>query len=291
MGKKNKLAELIRCCLTMISPKLNTKILYYRKLHKRLNLDHPETFNEKIQWLKFNTYWNNPVVKQCADKYRVREYLQEKGFSELLIPLIGAYDDVGEIPWDTLPERFVLKLNSGCGYNLVVTDKSKLDISRTQKTLREWMKSRYWLLTAELQYKDVKPYILIEDFLSSGTGELPVDYKFFCMNGKSKYVMACVERGSETGVKFYFFDRDWNMMLFTDDAVDDKDRVIPKPDGLDEAFDCAEKLAQGFPFVRVDLYIVNGKIYFGELTFTPSAGMNRHLLPEADLKLGEELQL
>lgn len=98
MGKKNKLSELIRCCLTMISPKLNTKVTFYSKFHRRLDLDHPRTLNEKVLWLKFNTYWNDPVIKQCADKYRVREYLQEKGFSELLIPLIGAYDVVEEIP-------------------------------------------------------------------------------------------------------------------------------------------------------------------------------------------------
>lgn len=291
MGKKNKLSELIRCCLTMISPKLNTKVTFYSKFHRRLDLDHPRTLNEKVLWLKFNTYWNDPVIKQCADKYRVREYLQEKGFSELLIPLIGAYDVVEEVPWDSLPECFVMKLNSGSGCNLIVPDKDKLDIADAKKTMKKWMKSRFWLQFAEMQYKDVKPYILIEEFLGTSTGERPVDYKFHCINGKSKYVMVCMDRGSETGLRLYYFDREWNLMPFTQAAIDDKDRVIPKPEHIDEAFDYAEKLAQDFPYVRVDLYIVNGRIYFGELTFTPAAGMSTRLLPEADLKLGEELRL
>lgn len=291
MGKKNKLSELIRCCLTMISPKLNTKVTFYSKFHRRLDLDHPRTLNEKVLWLKFNTYWNDPVIKQCADKYRVREYLQEKGFSELLIPLIGAYDVVEEIPWDSLPESFVMKLNSGSGCNLIVPDKDKLDIADAKKTMKKWMKSRFWLQFSEMQYKDVKPYILIEEFLGTSTGERPVDYKFHCINGKSKYVMVCMDRGSETGLRLYYFDREWNLMPFTQAAIDDKDRVIPKPEHIDEAFDYAEKLAQDFPYVRVDLYIVNGRIYFGELTFTPAAGMSTRLLPEADLKLGEELRL
>ncbi|MDO5546652.1 MAG: ATP-grasp fold amidoligase family protein [Eubacteriales bacterium] len=170
MSKRNRLAEFCRCCLTMISPKLNTKVVFYSKFHRRLDLNHPKTLNEKVLWLKFNTYWDNPVVKQCADKYRVREYLREKGFSELLTPLIGAYDNIEQIPWNALPERFVLKLNIGCGCNLVVADKSKFDIADAKKTMKKWMKSRFWLMFAEMQYKDVEPHILIEEFLGTSTG-------------------------------------------------------------------------------------------------------------------------
>ena len=291
MGRRNRLSELVRCCLTLISPELNTKALYYSRFHKRLDLKHPRTLNEKILWLKLNTYGNDPLVKRCADKYRVREYLREKGLSELLTPLIGVYDHIEDIPWDALPERFVLKLNVGCGCNLVVRDKSRLDIEAAKRTMGKWMKSQFWMQASELQYKNTKRCILIEEFLGGEDGSLPVDYKFHCMNGRSRYVMVCMGRGTQTGLKLYYFDRNWTLEPITQEGIDDKDKIIPKPENIEQAFAYAEKLSKDFPYVRVDFYLVNGRIYFGELTFTPSAGMSPHILPEQDRRLGDELLL
>ena len=291
MREKSWVSELIRCGLTAISPKLNTKVLYYTRFHKRLDLEHPRTLNEKILWLKLNTYESDPLVKQCADKYRVREYLREKGLSQLLTPLIGVYDEIEEIPWDALPEQFVLKLNVGCGCNLVVRDKSSLDIEAAKRTMRRWMKSQFWMHASELQYKNVKRCILIEEFLGDEDGSLPIDYKFYCMNGKSNYVLVCMDRDAETGLKLYFFDRNWTMLPITQEGIDEKDRIIPKPENLALAFEYAEQLSKDFSYVRVDFYIQKGKIYFGELTFTPAAGMSLYVLPEQDQRLGDELLL
>lgn len=277
--------------MTRISPMLNTKVLYRYNFKKKLDLEHPITLNDKILWLKFNTYWNNETIKQCADKYRVRDYLIEKGFSDLLVNLLGAYDDPREIDWDALPNSFALKLNVGCGKNIIVHDKSRLDLSSTITTMRRWMKEKYYLGHSEMQYKDVKPYILIEEYLGTKDGVLPDDYKFYCMNGESKYVMVCEDRVIGEKAKYFYFDRNWNMMPYTQDALDDPNRFIPKPEHIDEAFEVAEQLSKEFPFVRVDLYIVNGKIYFGELTFTPSAGLDSGRLRKTDEILGSQLVL
>ncbi len=291
MNIKKKAASVFRSGLTLISPMLNTKVTYLVKFHKKLDLSNPITLNEKILWLKFNTYWNNPLIKQCADKYRVREYIERCGYPELLPELIGKYENVEEINWDKLPGRFALKLNVGCGYNIIVSDKKTLNIESTKSIMDKWLKSKYYLNHSEMQYKDVKPYILIEEYLGDDNGSLPQDYKFYCMNGKSKYVMVCADREIGRAAKYYYFDRDWKMMPYTYDALNNCGNSIQKPEHIDLAFDYAEKLSNSFPFVRVDMYVVKGKVYFGELTFTPSAGMDVSRMPSTDKILGEQLIL
>ncbi len=292
MKIKKSAADLFRSCLTRISPMLNTKVTYYIKFRRKLDLEHPVTLNDKILWLKFHTYWNNPLIKKCADKYAVRDYITEKGYPELLNELYGAYDNVDDIPWEQLPDRFALKLNVGCGKNIIVHDKKSLDIEQTKKTMKKWLKSKDWLRYSEMQYKNVKPYILVERYLGDAqTKSLPEDYKFYCLNGKSKYVMVCEDRLIGQKPEYYYFDQEWNMMPYTADSLKNPDRVIPKPALIDEAFAYAEKLSSDFPFVRVDLYIVSNKVYFGELTFTPSAGMDNGRLPKTDKILGDELTL
>lgn len=284
-------AHLFRCTLTLISPMLNTRVVYRVKFGRRLNLDHPVTLNEKILWLKFHPYWNNPVIKQCADKLRVREYVEQLGLGAMLNELIAVYDDVDEIDWASLPEQFALKLNVGCGCNLIVSDKRTLDIEKAKQTMKKWLRTKHWMGWSEMQYRSTSPCILVEKYLGSETGALPDDYKFYCFNGEARYVMVCVDREIGAHATYYYFDRDWNMMLFSDDYYAYPDREIPKPAHIEEAFDLAEKLSGGFPFVRTDLYIIGDRIVFGELTFTPSAGLDQTIFPEADRFLGEQLIL
>lgn len=291
-------AKEFRCLLSRISPKLNTKVVYYFKFKRLLNLKNPVTLNEKILWLKFNTYWKNPLIKQCADKYRVREYLEEKGYSDLLNPIIGVYDDVEKIDWDSLPQKFAIKLNVGCGKNIIVKDKSEIDIPQIKKEIQGWFGLNYWQAYSEMQYKDVKPYVIIEQYLASNDGELPEDYKFFCMNGKCVAVMICKDRVIGGRAKYFFLDREWNLLPYSQEALDSPNEYIPKPKKVFEAMEMAEKLAKDFPFVRVDFYIVNNQIYFGELTFTPAAGMDVELMltppgenKDVDTILGEQLIL
>ena len=291
-------ANEFRCILSRISPKLNTKVTYYFKFKKFLNLNNPETLNEKILWLKFNTYWKNPLIKQCADNYRVREYLKEKGHGDLLNPIIGVYDDVEKINWDSLPQKFAIKFNVGCGKNIIVKDKGEIDIPQIKKEIQGWFGLNYWQAYSEMQYKDVKPYVILEQYLASSAGELPEDYKFFCMNGKCVTVMICKDRVIGDRAKYFFLDREWNLLPYTQEALDSPNEYIPKPEKAFEAMQMAEKLAKDFPFVRVDFYIVNNQIYFGELTFTPAAGMDVELMltppgenKDVDTILGEKLVL
>lgn len=289
MRIKNTIARVYRCGLTLISPRLNTSVVYRAKFGKKLDLDHPKTLNEKILWLKFHDYRNNPVVKQCADKYRVREYVSGIGCPEILNHLIGVYSKAEEIDWDRLPDSFAIKLNVGCGCNIIVKNKKDLDIQATKRTLKKWLKNKYqYLLYAEMQYKGVKPLILIEDYLKPKAGLLPEDYKFYCFDGFAPYVMVCTDR-QEGGKhpRYWYYNDKWEMQMLSEDALKyGVEAAVPKPEGIETAFAYARKLSKGFPFVRVDLYIVDGKVYFGELTFTPSAGQDNGRLPETDALLG-----
>ena len=274
MSIKNTCVSLIRKLLTVVSPKLNTSVLYYFKFGKKLDLKHPETLNEKNLWLKFNTYWNNPLVKKCADKYLVREYVKEAGCKELLNDLITVYERPEELVLKSLPDQFVLKLNIGCGFNHIVTDKSKENQDELICLMRKWLnKARtYYLGYSEMQYKDVKPIFLVEKFLGDDKGNLPEDYKFYCINGVCEMIMFCKDRDmSGHGAKYFYMDNSWNMIT---NGIGDPDYTIDKPASLDVAIKYAELLSKPFPYVRVDLYIVENAVYFGELTFSPSAGMD-----------------
>ena len=285
------LAQIFRCALTCISPVLNTKVCYRVKFGKKLDLKNPQTFHEKLLWLKLRDYETNPLVRQCADKYRVREYVEQKGCGEILNPLFAAYDDPEEIRWDELPEKFALKWNFGCGLNVVCEDKNKLDREETVRKLKKWKNTKPYLSYSEMQYKNVKPVLLAEKYLSDGSGQFPLDYKFYCFNGKPYCVMLCVGRGN-AHMKYYFFDRDWNFLRINKSGMEAPEGfTVPKPEGMDEAFRYAEILSAPFEFVRADFYIVDGKPVFGELTFTPAGAMDNNIPTSMDEDFGRRLTL
>lgn len=288
---REKLAHYFRCSLTMISPKLNTRVLYRVKFRRKLDLKSPKTLDEKILYLKLRDYEINPLVRQCADKYAVREYVNKCGLSEILNDLIAVYDRVEDINWERLPNQFAMKWNFGCGYNILCSDKTSLDIQMVSNQMKRWGKSKYHLGYSEMQYKGVPKKIIVEKYLSSGEGKLPEDYKVYCFNGKAKYVMVCI--GREKGhPKFYYYNRAWNLQMLSQDAKDSGGNVnIAKPQNLDLLFQIAEKLSEPFEFVRCDFYILDDKIYFGELTFTPGGGMDTARLPEAQYHFGDLLHL
>lgn len=288
------MSSVFRRTLTRISPTLNTRVCYLFKFKKRIDLKNPKTLNEKISWLKLHTYNGNPLVKQCADKYRVRQYIVDSGLEELLNPIYGIFTDVDDIDWDRLPDSFALKLNVGCDRNIIVPDKSTLDIQKTKETMRSWLKDNtYWVDYSELQYKGVTPCILIEKYLGDKeTGALPVDYKLYCFNGSPEYVMFCLGRENEGHPKFYFFDKNWKLARINRDSkAAPEGFTIEKPDCIDSLFEAAAILSKPFPFVRADFYIVENKPIFGELTFTPTAGMDTNRLPETDIMMGKMLKL
>ncbi|MBC2890000.1 ATP-grasp fold amidoligase family protein [Gordonibacter massiliensis (ex Traore et al. 2017)] len=273
-----KIQAVFRETLTRISPFLNTKVCYRVKFGKSLDLDNPSTFNEKILWLKLNEYMDNPLVKQCADKYQVRRYISNAGFGDCLIPLLSSCDSPCIPDWGSLPNRFVLKLNVGCGHNLIVNDKACASREEIEKIAEGWFKSEDWLGYSEMQYKDVPKKLLVEANICSDEDGLPKDYKFFCMDGECKCVMICEDRDiAARRAKYYFLDKNWSLLPFSKEALENPRRVFCKPSSIDKAFAIAESIAKGWPFVRVDLYIVDERIYFGEMTFTPAAGMDTEL--------------
>lgn len=277
--------------LTKISPLLNTKVVYFMKFKKRINLKNPQTLDEKIQYLKFHDYYQNPLVTQCADKYAVRDYVKQCGCEEILNELYYAWDSVDEINWDMLPNQFVIKWNFGCGQNLICFDKSKLDIEDAKSKLIDWYKvhDTFYLTYSEMQYKGIPPKLICEKLIETEDGDLPVDYKLYCFSGKADCVLVCVGRninGHDTA--YYFFDKEWKLKRYNKRGKDaPADFTLPKPEGIEKVFEYAERLSQPFPFVRADFYLEKGKVTFGELTFTPCGGFDVNRLPETQLLFGE----
>lgn len=264
------------CCrlLTRISPRLNNQFVNLVFYHRFLNLKHPKTFQEKLVWLKLNRYIHDPLVKQCADKFAVREYIEKNGLNHLLVPLIASYNYVNDIKWEELPQQFAMKLNYGCGYNIICPDKSKKDFVEVKNQLNKWLKEKdyFYLNKAELQYKDVNLKIIVEQFLQPSKGNLPADYKVYCFNGEPRAILYMEDRGEDT--KALFFDTKWNYISEPTNGRYTHHAELPeRPSCLEEMLEDSRILAKPFPFVRVDYYYVNEKLYFGEMTFTPAGGL------------------
>lgn len=252
------------------------KFLEYRFLSEmgyKLNLKNPQTFNEKLQWLKL--YDRNPKYTQMVDKYEVREYIKEKIGEEYLIPLLGVYDKFEDIDFDKLPKQFVIKCNHDSGGLVICKDKSKLNIDEVRKKINRSLKSNYYYSGREWPYKNVKPKIIIEKYMEDKETKELIDYKLYSFNGKVDYVMACFDRFNG-GTKFIYFDKNWNIKReFSNDGMKYGDKItLKKPKCLNKMFEFASLLSKDIPFVRVDFYEVNGKLYFGELTFYPSSGFD-----------------
>ena len=274
-----------------ISPKLSVKFWYRIYLKKPLDLEHPKTLDEKIQWMKLYYYKDNPLVYQCADKFRVRDYVKNCGLEHILNDLIATYHSANEINWDVLPQKFVLKWNFSNGGNIICSDKSKLDRKQAIKELNRFQKIKPHLKYAEPQY-EVEKVLLCEKFIETQNGEAPVDYKFYCFNGEAKYVLCCYGRSLDHRPAFYFFDKDWHLQRFNKMGKEAPEGfTMPKPEGMDDLFHYAEILSKPFPFVRADFYLEKGKAYFGELTFTPGGGYDMNRLPETQLKFGQMVTL
>ncbi len=243
---------------------------YSRVTGKYLNLDNPRTFNEKIQWLKL--YDSTPLKTRLADKYLVRDWVKEKIGEQYLIPLLGVYDKFEDIDFAKLPNKFVIKCNHGSGYNIIVKDKTKLDLKDTKEKLDKWMSENFAFKAGfELHYRDIKPKIIIEEYKENRGSQNLYDYKFWCFNGEVKYMQ--FRDDFSANLKMVFYDLNWKKQPFYyDHPLYDKE--LEKPDNFQEMIDIAKRLSQGFAVVCVDLYRLNdGTIYFGEMTFTRSSGI------------------
>lgn len=269
---KSAVGRMSSSLLTRISPELNTQMRSLVKTHRWLDLKNPTTFSEKISWLKLYRYPNDPLIIQCADKVRVRDYVQEKGLGYLLNDIYFVCEHPHEIPWNDLPQQVVLKWNFGCGYNVFITDRDNERFDLVCKKLERFGKRKYWLFLAEMHYKNMPRRILGERCLMLPPGQELLDYKFYCFHGEVKavLVMAGHEHGNKKAV---FMSPDWTYMPGAGDKYHEL-RLPPKPERFDEMLDVAKKLSEDFDFVRVDLFEWKDRVYFGELTFTPAAGVD-----------------
>ena len=283
IGYKKKMCSI----LTHIAPTAATKYVYKYNTGKKLNLKNPQTFNEKLQWLKL--YGDERLMIQCADKYRVREYVERKGCPEILNELYSVYDSAEQIDFSTLPTSFVLKTTDGCGTNIICKDKNELDEDAARQKLHYWMTHKYGWETAEIQYLRIKPKIICEKIIETSDGTLPNDFKFFCFNGEPKFFYYGYDR--ENGFKKLHCDLEWNVIDITKEKATLSPTEAMKPSCFDEMVRYARVLSQGIPFVRVDFYDSNGKVVFGEMTFTPTAGMSEIYTEEAALEMGKMIQL
>lgn len=271
-----------------IMPDLNARMLFLVRTHRWPNLKKPRTFNDKTTWLKLNDYNKSDLVSRCADKYAVREYVESKGCGEILNELYGVYNDFGEIDFGKLPEKFAIKCVHGCAYNIIVRDKSQFNVKDACRKINRWQRERYGYATSELHYTKIRPRIVVEKYLCDKNDKMPIDYKFYCMDGKVRCILVCSER--DTGLKLSYYSRDWKRLPYEKASWSSK-RDIEKPKKLGQMIEYAEKLSEGFPFVRVDLYNDNGKVIFGELTFTPACSCAPYYSDEGNAALGGMLEL
>lgn len=262
-----------------------TSFITYKRLgfrFKKLDLRNPVTFNEKLTFLKINKAHEG--YSEYVDKIKVRKYVEETVGPQYLVPIIKIFHSAGELDLDSLPQSFVLKTNHGSGWNLICRDKYLLDEKKVKKKFKRWLKNNAFYLTREYQYKPIRPAIICEEMLNYNL----YDYKFFCFKGKPQIIQVDIDRF--TNHRRAFFNNKWERQDFSIRyAVSEKS--IERPCQLNEMLDVCRKLSAPFQFVRVDLYVVDSHIYFGELTFTPGGGNEPFNPVESDYMLGKLLEI
>ena len=275
--------------LEFTSPERYLKYLYNYYTGKKLNLINPIEFNEKIQWYKL--YFQPKILNQLVDKYEVRSYVEKKIGGKYLNELYGLYSRPEDIPFEELPEKYVLKATNTSGYNLVVTDNHSLNRKKTRKLLKKWLsKTRYYLRSREWAYKDVEPRLIAEKFLKEKGKAALIDYKFYCFDGVAKFVDVHLDRDTvhkqgcyDVRFRKLPFGKNVNYESITSD--------LDKPSNFEEMVHLSETLASKLPFVRVDFYSVNGKSIFGEMTFYPSGGRKDFFPDEYNKIIGDYFKL
>lgn len=264
------------------------RVEYFIVFGKRLRLKNPQTYSEKLQWLKLHE--GDPIYTRMVDKAEAKKYVTEIIGEEYIIPTYGVWNHFDAIDFDKLPDQFVLKTTHDSGGVIICKDKKTLDKNAAKVKLEKSLKNDYYYTSKEWPYKNVVPRIIAEKYMEDESGEL-CDYKLFCFDGKMKALFIATDRftsGEET--KFDFFDENFNHLPFTN-GHPNATKPIKKPESFQQMKDLAEKLSQKIPHVRVDFYCTNGKIYFGELTFFHWGGFKRFEPEEWDFKFGEWFKL
>ena len=277
---------LFRVKPSAMSDRLRLEMKYLYRMHEHLDLDHPVTFNEKLQWLKL--YDRNPRYTMMVDKYLVKEYIVKILGEGHVIPTLAVYQNADEIDFEALPNQFVMKCNHDSHSVIICRDKSKLDFDSVKQYYRERLKFEAFDVCEEWAYKNVPRRILVEKYMEDLSGDALMDYKWFCFDGEPKIMY--MSRDASAHPTTDFFDMDFNPLPIR--MQDPNSDVLPdKPAQFEEMMAMARRLSQGIPQVRVDFYVINGQIYFGEFTFYHCGGMQKIKPDEWNVKMGDMIRL
>ena len=274
-------------CFFFVNDRLYLKIKYKLRMSKKLDFNNVRTFNEKLQWLKL--YDRKDIYTRMVDKYEVKEYVSNIIGEKYLIPTIAVYDSFDEIDFDKLPNQFVIKCTHDSGGIVICKDKNKFDITNAKKKINKYLKRKYYYIHREWPYKNVAPRIIIERYMKDAAYEELIDYKVMCFNGIPKMIFTCTDRFTDK-LKVTFFSLNWNRLPFERHYPSSQEN-IPKPKCLEEMIYLSKRISENIPFVRVDWYEINGKLYFGECTFFPGSGYEEFSPEEWDEKLGDLIEL
>lgn len=286
MDKKQLLTNL-KYLLFFLPDKSYLKLYYYLSFKKKLNLDNPQTFNEKLQWLKLND--RKDIYTTMVDKYEAKSYIANIIGEKYIIPTLGIYNNFNEIDFNKLPNQFVIKTTHDSGGIVICKNKKLFDKESAKKKINKSLKRNFYLVGREWPYKNVKPRIIVEKYMVDESGIELKDYKIFCFNGKAEYVEVDFNRAIEHKLNTYDFD--WNPLNFGDKSKNDYGANIEKPRKLKEMKKIAEELSKNMAFLRVDFYSINDNIYIGELTLYPGSGFIRFNPKSVDLKYGKLLNI
>ena len=272
-----------------INDKLYLKIKYYLTMKMKLDLSNPQTFNEKMQWLKLND--RKPEYTNMVDKYEAKEYVKNIIGEQYIIPTLGVWDKFDDIEFEKLPNKFVLKPTHTSGNIYICKDKSNIDYKELKKIINYWQKRKYYYYHREWPYKNVKPRIIAEKYMATVKQPELVDYKFFCFNGEPKFLYVSEGLSDHSTAKISFADMDYKLAEFHRSDYESFNKLPDKPLNFAKMKELARKLSYNIPFVRTDFYEIEGKIYFGELTFYPCTGYIPFDPEKYDKILGDMLEL
>lgn len=273
--------------LDWMDDKTFLKLRFWGKTGRRLNLEHPRTYNEKLQWLKL--YDRNPVYPQMVDKYRAKEYVASLAGEEYIIPTLGIYDSFEEIDFEKLPEQFVLKCTHDSHSIYICRNRDEFDRAQAEKILKRGLRKDPYRFGREWPYSQVQPRIIAEQYMEDESHQELKDYKFFTFSGKAAMILVDYGRFSHHGRNLYSLD--WEYLNASIAYPGDPLYVVPRPEKLELMIELAERLGQNLPHVRVDLYSIGSRIYFGEMTLYPGGGFSEFKPRELELRLGDLLVL
>ncbi len=280
-------------CLLVLSDEKYAQWFYKFYTGKKLNLSEPKYFDEKVWWLKLNN--RDPLLTVCSDKYAVRDYVKKCGLENILIPQFGVYDNAKNIPFNELKEEVIIKCTGGSGENFIFSPNANVDKKMIIRRMNYALKQNPYIYSREWNYKNIEQKIIVERLIRDKNGKLPLDYKFMCFGGEPRLLFLDIGLLDENNIYNHnyprnIYDMNFNLMPFKE-TRDNYDGEVKKPENFEEMIEIAKKLSQPFPFCRVDLYNVDGKVYFGEITFYHGGGCNDIQPEEWDLRLGSWIDI